>query len=141
VQENWNILFVRYGNQYKSSVQNAPEIGEVVRGWATSTGDWDTVVVKAFPYWVDTRAVGIYAGKFGWNSVALEMDQLDDLKDDPRPKLFILHNDDENAVDFLRRTYPEGTLTYHVSEYTDKHYFTYLVPGTLDFDEKLLEQP
>jgi len=140
-QENWDILFVRYANQYKSSVQNAPEIGEVVRGWATSAGDWDTVMVKAFPYWVDTRAVGIYAGRLGWNNVALEINELDDLKDDPRPKLFVLHNDDEEAVDFLRRIYPEGTLTYHTSEYTDKHFFTYIVPGALDFDEKLLEQP
>lgn len=140
-QQNWHILFVRYANQYKSSVQNTPEMGEVVRAWAESVGDWDTVMVKAYPFWVDTRAVGVYAGKFGWDNVALELDRLDDLQDDPRPKLFILNRNDEEAIDFLRRVYPDGTLAFHVSEYTDKHFLTYFVPGTLDFDERLLEQP
>jgi hypothetical protein len=90
---------------------------------------------------VDTRAVGIYAGKFGWDNVALQLDKLDDLKDDPRPKLFILHRDDAEAIDFLRRAYPDGTLAFHVSEYYEKHFLTYFVPGKLDFDERLLEQP
>ncbi len=140
-QQNWHILFVRYADQYKSSVQNTPELGKVVRAWAESIGDWDTVMVRAYPYWVDTRAVGIYAGKFGWDNVALQLDKLDDLKDDPRPKLFILHRNDAEAIDFLRRVYPNGTLAFHVSEYTEKHFLTYFVPGKLDFDERLLEQP
>jgi hypothetical protein len=140
-QENWTILFVRYANQYKSSVQNAPELGETVRAWADSIGDWDTVVVKAYPYWVDTRAVGYYAGRPGWNNVALELDKLDDLVNDPRPKLYILNQADVDSVAFLRRIYPQGTLAYHVSEYNDKDYLTFLVPGTSDFDESLLQLP
>lgn len=140
-QENWNILFVRYAQQYKSSVQNSPELGEEVRAWADSVGDWDTVVVKAFPYWVDTRAVGYYAGQPGWNNVALEINQLDDLVNDPRPKLYILHEKDADAIAFLRKTYPDGNLTFHPSEYQDKNFLTYFVPGTLDFDEKLLQTP
>ena len=142
-QENWTILFERYANQYKSSVQNAPELGETVRAWADSIGEWDTVVVKAYPYWVDTRAVGYYAGQPGWNNVALELDKLDDLVNDPRPKLYILNRKDHEALAFLRRLYPQGTLAYHVSDYNDKDYLTFLVPGTADFDESLLplEQP
>lgn len=140
-QENWNILFVRYANQYKSSVQNSPELGEEVRAWADSVGDLDTVVVKAYPYWVDTRAVGYYAGAPGWNNVALEVDQLDDLVNDPRPKLYILHEKDADAIAFLRKTYPSGTLTFHPSQYLDKNFLTFFVPGTLDFDEKLLQTP
>jgi len=140
-QSNWYILFVRYANQYQTSVQNAPEIGKVVRAWADSVGDWDTVMVKSYPYWVDTRAVGIYAGRYGWDNAALTLEALDDLKNDPRPKLFILHRDDAEAIDFLRRAYPDGTLSFHVSEFFEKHYLTYFVPGTLDFDERLLEQP
>ncbi len=139
--ENWNILFVRYANQYKSSVQNSAELGEIVRGWAESMGDWETVVVKAYPHWVDTRAVGIYAGRLGWNNVALELDELGKLKDDPRPKLYLLHRDDQEAVDFLRRLYPQGTLTYRSSEYHQKDFLTFFAPGEEDLDERLLPTP
>lgn len=138
VQHNHHILFVKYADQYKTSVQNSPELGNEVRAWADSIGDWDTVYVRAFPYWVDTRAVGIYAGKFGWDNVLLDAEQLDDAVNDPRPKLFIVFHRDIDSVTALRAIYPDGKLTYHQSQFLDKDYFTYYVPGTLDFDEHSL---
>jgi len=138
-QENWTILFVRYADQYKSSVPNTPELGDVVRSWADSIGSYDTVVIKAYPYWVDTRAVGYYAGKPGWNNVALDLNNLADLVNDPRPKLYILNHDDKDAIAFLRKTYPQGSLEYKPSTYHDKDFLTYFVPGTNDFDETLLQ--
>ncbi len=137
-QENWKILFVNYAGQYKSSVQNAPELGEIVRGWVTSVGAWDTVFVRAYPYWVDTRAVGIYAGKFGWDNVILEADKLADAAGDPRPKLYILNRADADTVTALRELYPNGKLAYHTSQYHDKDFLTFSVPGTVDFDERLI---
>ncbi|MEK7277864.1 MAG: hypothetical protein AAB427_10990, partial [Chloroflexota bacterium] len=137
-QENWKILFVNYAGQYKSSVQNAPELGEIVRGWAASVGAWDTVYVRAYPYWVDTRAVGIYAGKFGWDNVILEADKLDDAAGDPRPKLYILNRADSGTIAALRELYPNGKLAYHPSQYHDKDFLTFFAPGKLDFDERLI---
>ena len=66
---NYRIIFTDYAALYQLSAQNTSEIGAVVRGYATSIGDWDTVWVRAYPYWVDTRAVGIAAGRFGWDNV------------------------------------------------------------------------
>ncbi len=137
-QENWKILFVNYAGQYKSSVQNAPELGEIVRGWATSVGAWDTVFVRAYPYWVDTRAVGIYAGKFGWDNVILEADTLAEAAGDPRPKLYILNRADADTVAALRELYPNGKLAYYTSHFHDKDFLTFFVPGKLDFDERLI---
>lgn len=137
-QINWHIVFVKYADQYKSSVQNAPEIGMVVRAWAESIGSWDTVVVRAYPFWVDTRAVGIYAGRFGWDNAILQPEQLDDLAGDPRPKLYILNRYDAESISTLRLIYPQGKLAYHISDYYDKDFLTYFVPGAVDFDERTL---
>jgi len=136
-QVNWRIAFVTYAQQYKDSVQNASELGGVVRAWATSTGAWDTVIVRAFPYWVDTRAVGIYAGKFGWDNVILDGQLLvpEKWQNDPRPKLYILNRHDAKTIAELRAAYPKGILTYQPSNFFDKDFLTFFVPGTVDFNE------
>ncbi len=136
-QVNWRIAFVTYAQQYKDSVQNASELGNAVRAWATTTGAWDTVIVRAFPYWVDTRAVGIYAGKFGWNNVILDGQPLvpENWQNDPRPKLYILNRHDAKTIAELRTTYPKGILTYQPSDFYDKDYLTFFVPGSVDFNE------
>ena len=136
-QVNWRIAFVTYAQQYKDSVQNASELGGVVRAWATTTGAWDTVIVRAFPYWVDTRAVGIYAGKFGWDNVILDGQPLvpENWQNDPRPKLYILNRHDAKTIAELRAAYPTGILTYQLSNFFDKDFLTFFVPGTVDFNE------
>ncbi len=136
-QVNWRIAFVTYAQQYKDSVQNASELGGVVRAWATTTGAWDTVIVRAFPYWVDTRAVGIYAGKFGWDNVILDGQPLvpENWQNDPRPKLYILNRHDAKTIAELRVAYPIGILTYQPSNFFDKDFLTFFVPGTVDFNE------
>lgn len=140
-QNNWSIVFVNYAKQYKDSVQNASELGALVRAWAESTGSYDTVIVRAYPYWVDTRAVGIYARQFGWNNVILEPDKLDDWTADPRPKLYILHRHDAESIALLRQIYPQGKLAYRTSAFHDKDFVTFFVPGIVDFDETTIPPP
>jgi hypothetical protein len=137
-QANWKIVFADYATQYHNSAQNASELGRIVRAWADSVGDWDTVTIRAYPNWVDTRAVGIYAGQFGWNNVILSLDQFDDLVNDPRPKLYIVNRHDPDVIPILRVMYPQGKLTFHQSQFLDKDFYTLFVPGTVDFDEKAL---
>jgi len=140
-QNNWNIIFVDYAKQYKDSVQNASELGALVRAWAESVGSYDTVVVRAYPYWVDTRAVGIYAGKYGWNNVILDANKLGELTNDPRPKLYILNRHDAESIDLLRQIYPQGKLAYRASSFHDKDFVTFFVPGLVDFDETTIPPP
>jgi len=141
-QVNWRILFVNYAEQYQSSVPNASELGRLVRAWAESTGSYDTAVVVAYPYWVDTRAVGLYAtGDLSWNNVILNPDQLDDWVDDPRSKLYLLYKKDADSIARLRQIYPQGKLAYHPSQFFDRDFLTFVVPGTVDFDETTLPQP
>jgi len=101
-----------------------------VRGFATSVGEWDTVWVRAYPYWVDTRAVGIAAGRFGWDNVILNDAQarLDELANDPRAKLFIYNQSDAAFQLQVQRTFPQGVERRHQSlAVIDKDFMSYFV--------------
>ena len=127
---NYRIIFTDYAALYKLSAQNTSEIGTVVRGYATSIGDWDTVWVRAYPYWVDTRAVGIAAGRFGWDNVILNEAQprLEALASDPRAKLFIFNQSDAEFQSQVQRIFPRGVERRHQSQVvSDKDFMSYFV--------------
>jgi hypothetical protein len=148
-QLNWKIVFVDYARNYLGSSQNASEIGEVVRAFAESVGTYDTVWVRAYPYWVDTRAVGAYAGRFGWDQAILNPDDLSVFVSELRPQLFILHRFDFRdrpdgqppSVPLLRQLFPEGRLSVYHSPIPDHDFLLFFVPGTQDTDENSLPPP
>jgi hypothetical protein len=127
---NYRIIFTDYAALYQLSAQNTSEIGAVVRGYATSIGNWDTVWVRAYPYWVDTRAVGIAAGRFGWDNVILgeAQQRLEELASDPRIKLFIFHQSDGEFQSQLQNIFPRGMERRHQSlVVADKDFMSYFV--------------
>ena len=134
---NNGLYFERYPEQYTASAQNASEIGKVIYNFAHSIGSYETAAVRPYPYWVDTRAVGMYADHFGWDAAIQEGD-LGRLQDDPRPRLFILHRDDRETLAILRREYPTGSLSVYASAWPNHDFLIYFVPGTLDADENTL---
>ncbi|MBI4772355.1 MAG: glycosyltransferase family 39 protein, partial [Chloroflexi bacterium] len=144
-QVNYRMYFVEYPRQYVGSAQNASEIGQVIYDFSRTIGSYETAYMIAFPYWVDTRAVGMYAGKFGWDNTYPPggYDQLSVPVTDPRNKLFILHPDDRRALGILRQLYPTGTLSqYHSARPNPSHQFLlYFVPGTQNLDESTLPAP
>jgi hypothetical protein len=138
---NRNLYFVQYPPQYAHAAQNASEIGRVLRDFVDSIGGtFDTVAVRPYPFWVDTRAVGMYADNFGWDA-AIQKEALGRMQGDPRPKLFILHRDDRETIAELRRLYPAGQLSLYHSSVPDHDFLMYFVPGTLNLDENSLPPP
>lgn len=145
---NYQDYFVRYPENYAANAQNASEIGAVARAFAESVGSYDTVAVRPYPHWVDTRAVGMYAGDYWANfppimhDYAIQFRDLNRWVDDPRAKLFILHPGDVTgerpdggplALPELRRLYPDGTLSRHASGRADfRDFYLYTVPATRD---------
>ncbi|MDW8327215.1 MAG: glycosyltransferase family 39 protein [Anaerolineales bacterium] len=136
-QVNWRILFVDYAEHYSRSARNASEVGEVIRGFANSIGSYDAAWVCGYPHWVDTRAVGIYAGNF-WRDYAIWFDDLESTQAVAGPKLFILNiQDTESRPDGepptlpeLRRLYPNGQLSTFKSRRPDnKDFLMYFVPA------------
>jgi len=148
---NSQILFVDYAKSYLEFAQNSSEIGTVMYDFARTVGSYDTVAVRPFPYWVDTRAVGMVAqggqggADFG-HDFAVSFADLGKWQSDPRPKLFILNRLDFEprpdgvppSVPELRRLYPTGTLSLHPSAIPGHEFLLYFVPGTQDLDTSKL---
>ncbi len=137
---NREMYFVEYPNQYMLGAQNASEIGQVIHDFANTFGSYDTAYVRPYPYWVDTRAVGIYAG-VPQRDYAIMYEQLASTVEDTRPKLFILHRDDTaeavsprgdgdpQTLPELQRLFPDGVLSVYHSERPDHDFLVYYVPG------------
>lgn len=145
---NHTLYFDRYAKNYANSAENASEIGAVIRAFAESVGSYATAAVRPYPHWVDTRAVGMYAGDF-WagfpplmHDYAIAYADLGRYATDPRAKLFILHpadvagvrdDSDPPTLPELRRLYPNGTLSRHVSSRGPAFdFYLYTVPATQD---------
>lgn len=136
-QINNRILFVDYAEQYARTARNASEVGRVIHGFATSIGSYTTAWVRPYPHWVDTRAVGMYAGNFH-RDYAIRFEELADTQALPGPKLFLFHLQDTEmrpdgeppTLPELQRLYPNGQLSTFVSQRPDnKDFLMYFVPA------------
>jgi len=148
---NQQAYFVDYPAQYLGAAQNASEIGVVIHDFARTIGSYDTVYVRPYPYWVDTRAVGMYAQggtpspDFG-REFAIQYADLAGLPGDPRPKLIILNrldtqsrpDSDPPTLPELRRLFPSGTLSLYHSKRPGHDFLIFFVPGTQDLDASQL---
>jgi 4-amino-4-deoxy-L-arabinose transferase-like glycosyltransferase len=124
---NFKLFFGDYVREYDSYGWNSSEMGQVIADYAGSFGSLDTAWVVAYPYWVDTRLVGIAAGNPG-RDYAIWPDQLNDTLDEPFPKLFLLKPEDTGGLKALQAMYPQGITSLHQSRVVSKEFLIYLVP-------------
>jgi hypothetical protein len=132
---NWRIVFRDYARNYAGAAQNASGIGRIIHDFANSVGSYETAFVKGYPNWVDVRAVGIYAGRFGWEQAICDNCQFHDagvVKDDERSKLFILHPMDQAFLKQLREIYPDGGVRAEGARAPHHAFLIYFVPGRID---------
>lgn len=125
--QNYHLVFHDYRLNYDRNALNTRQIGSVIKGFADSIGDYEDVFVIPYPYWVDTRLVGINAGVPG-KDYALARDMISSTGKSVRPMLFIYKEDDLDTAKSLSQLYPDGKAILQVSEYPGKNFFSYLVP-------------
>jgi len=125
-RENYDLVFQQYAQSYTGGAWNTSEMGEVVATFSTLMGSSDTVWVVAYPYWVDTRLVGMNAG-LTTRDMAIWPDQIAETLGDTRMKLFLLNREDVHAQEVLRQLYPQGQLSLYRSR-VGKNFLLYLVP-------------
>ena len=128
---NYGLIFGQYADLYRRSAWNTSDLGRVARGFADSVGTLETAHVVAYPYWVDTRLVGVNAGE-ATRDMAVAPEDLTALADEPRPQLFLVNPQDLAAVETLRQLFPDGRLSRFVSEEEGHDFLIFWVPGTLD---------
>lgn len=128
--QNYDLVFHQYETIYAQSAWNTSEMGRVIKDFTETVGDSQHVWVVAYPYWVDTRLVGINAG-FPTRDTAIWPDQIPDTNFDQATKLFILKPEDADGLAALTATYPQGALSRYASRVDGKDFFIFLVPGTI----------
>ena len=121
----------------------------MVHDFANSFGSYDTAWVRPFPYWVDTRAVGMYAGQV-YRDYAIQAPDVPATTADPRAKLFILHLRDAQGVrpdgepatlPVLRQLYPDGRLSLYHSARPDRDFLVFFIPAQPELGEPTFSTP
>jgi len=126
--QNYDLVFNQYKRAYDLSAWNTTEMGKVIKDFGELYGGTESAWVVAYPYWVDTRLVGMNAGDT-LRDYAIWPPDLENTQADPTAKLFLVNPEDQEAVDVLTRLYPTGSLTLYDSR-VEKDFLMYAVPPT-----------
>jgi hypothetical protein len=126
-RNNYDLVFNQYQRNYELSAWNTTEMGQVVREFGALFGQTDTAWVVAFPYWVDTRLVGMSAG-LPTRDMAIWPESFPETQPDQRAKLFLVKPDDALALEQLYALYPQGSLTLYDSDIPDRDFLIFIVP-------------
>jgi len=123
---NYDLVFHMYQRAYELSSWNTSEMGKVVHDFGNIYGSTDTAYVIPYPYWVDTRLVGMNAGD-PTRDYAIPPDQISLTLNDPRPKMFLVNPEDQADLDLLRQLFPQGNASTYASQ-VGKNFYVYMVP-------------
>jgi len=123
---NYDLVFVQYQRAYELSSWNTSEMGKIVHDFGGVYGSTDTAYVVPYPYWVDTRLVGMNAGD-PTRDYAIPPDQIAITLNDPRPKMFLVNPEDQTNLDLLRQLFPQGNVSTYASK-VGKNFYIYMVP-------------
>jgi hypothetical protein len=105
-------------------------MGKIVHDFGAIYGSTETAYVVPYPYWVDTRLVGMNAGDTT-RDYAIPPDQIPATLSDPRPKMFLVYPEDQADLDLLYQLFPQGNLSTYQSQ-TGKDFYIYMVPPAVD---------
>jgi hypothetical protein len=123
---NYDLVFNQYQRAYELSSWNTSEMGKIVRDFGDIYGSTETAYVVPYPYWVDTRLVGMNAGD-PTRDYAISPDQIPATLNDYRAKMFLVYPEDQTVLDLLRQLFPQGNLSTYKS-HVGKDFYIYLVP-------------
>jgi hypothetical protein len=133
--QNYDLVFRQFDTNFRNNAWNTTDMGILIKQFRAKYGETDTVWIVPFPYWVDTRLPGIYAG-IPNRDFAVWPKDLPTTVNVPGPKLFMVKanmadpsQDDEQSVTELRQLYPQGTLSLHQSPIPNHDFWIYFVPA------------
>lgn len=123
---NYDLVFNQYNQALRLGTWDSTEMGEVVRQFDQTFGRNENAWVVAYPYWVDTRLVGINSG-YPTRDMSIFPENLPATVEMPGNKLFILSPEDASGLATLQALYPEGRYWLRQSEYPGKDFFIFMV--------------
>jgi hypothetical protein len=123
---NFDLVFNKFATAYALSSWNTSEMGKVISEFEDKYGQTRSVWIVPFPYWVDTRLPGVYAG-IPDRDFALFPDKLPETLTIPAPKMFLFWNADVETENALKELYPNGKLSRYTSAFVGKDFFIFMV--------------
>lgn len=124
--QNYDIVFNQFDRNFRNGAWNTSEMGQVISDFESRYGRTDTIWIVPFPYWVDTRLPGVWAG-IPNRDFALWPENLSESLGQPAPKLFIFWPEDLKTEGILKDLYPDGALTRYASAFPGKDFMMYFV--------------
>ncbi len=129
---NYQRYFDEYYPSYQLSSQNSSEMADAMRAFIALGGDLEHIVIRAWPHWVDTRALALLMDDVRWQDTNVVINQVNDLarlRDDPAPQLYLLHREDQEGAGVLIKTFPQGYLALYPSRIPGHDFVLFHVPG------------
>ncbi|MBI3737603.1 MAG: glycosyltransferase family 39 protein, partial [Chloroflexi bacterium] len=133
--QNYDLVFRQFDQNFRTGAWNSSEMGAVIKQFGLTYGETDTVWIVPFPYWVDTRLPGVWAG-IPNRDFAMWRDDLPGTVQLSGPKLFMVKANpqdpaanDQETLDVLRQLYPQGSLSLHQSSVPGHDFWIYFVPA------------
>jgi hypothetical protein len=127
--QNYDLVFRQYADQFTASSWNSSEMGAVIKQFKQVYGTTDSVWIVAFPYWVDTRLPGIWAG-IPNRDFAIWPQDINTTVDVKGTKLFMIKPEDTQDKEKLQKLYPHGVLsTFHSATNSEgKNFLILFIP-------------
>ncbi len=130
---NFTAYFREYDTSYRGAALNPSEVAAAVRGVIGPDAPMDGVWLQGWPHWHDYRAIGIEAGDITFSNALVDVTMLRSyLLGYPdrfavRPLVFILHPEDDEALDLLRQYFPQGEVTTYDSQLPGREFRLFVV--------------
>ncbi len=128
--QNYDLVFNQYARQYASGAWNSSEMGAVIKQFGQAYGSTDNAWIVPYPYWVDTRLPGVWAG-IPNRDFAMWSRDLELTLDVTGTKLFIVNTMDTEAMEHLKALYPTGVWSHFISKtgLEGKDFMIFLIPA------------
>jgi hypothetical protein len=119
--QNYDLVFNQYREEYDLNAWNTSELAAEIQRFHQEGGDMQNAFVVPYPYWVDTRLVGINAG-LPRKDYALWPEDFGNVVQEAGSYLFILKPEDVGNVAALQSLFPNNTLYTYISEIPGKNF-------------------
>jgi hypothetical protein len=107
-------------------------MGVAMRGFIATGGDLQHIVIRAYPHWVDTRALALLMNDISWQDTNVVIDKVNDLarmRNDPAPQMYLLDVEDTLGLSVLQAAFPQGYLTRYRSRIPGHDFMLFHVPA------------
>jgi uncharacterized membrane protein YidH (DUF202 family) len=118
---NFRLVFDDYREQFLEKAWNTSEIGTVIKDFVKGGGNPNNAFVVPYPYWVDTRLVGINAG-FPTKDFALNRNQIILTQSIQSPKLIIINPEDVDSIKEIDNFYSQIEEQEYISKQPGKNF-------------------